>query len=112
MSGWSEIDCGHSGDRRNLPHYSVPASIALGRCRGIAQLQWQTVQPTALITLEDTESDTLYPLSPPRILPSFRHPESRIPMSPSVVYYLVCTTYASRFRLILGLHPPTGAFHL
>lgn len=99
-----EIDCGHTGDRRNMPHYGVPASIALGRCRGIAQLQRQTVQPTALITLEDTESDSLHPL-PLRILPSFRYPESRISTSS---LRRQCITYALRFRLILtrrGLSP-------
>jgi len=83
-----EIDYGHTSDRRNLPYYSVPASIALDHCRGIAQLQRRTVQPTALITLQDTESDIL-PL-PPRILPSFRYPESMYVSSylPSSMYYL------------------------
>lgn len=67
-----EIDCEHTGDRRNPSHYDVPASIALGRYQGIAQLQRQTVQPTALITLEDTESDTL-PVALPRPREFSRH---------------------------------------
>lgn len=103
-----EIDCGHTGDRRNLPHYDVPASIALGRCRGIAQLQRQTVQPTALITLEDTESDTLR-----RPLPRefSRHSAIQRRGCPRP-FRRRCTTYAPRFRLILSLHPSDGAFHL
>lgn len=93
-----------------MPHYGVPASIALGRCRRIAQLQRQTVQPTALITLEDTESDSLHPLSLSEnspVIPLSRIKDIRV-FLPSSMYYLR-PTFSPNPQ---SSSSPDGAFHL
>jgi len=97
-----EIDCeraaGPTIGGTSRAHYGFPAFSAIVE---IVQLQRRTVQPTALITLEDTESDT----PPRRILPpSSSGIEDAVPGRPCGAM----TRAFPRSRVILALHPLDG----